>query len=90
MSPHSPQAPSTIARALFAGSPQFGSGALTYGLEYLRNDGPWDHPNDFTKWNGVLRYAQGAAANGFALTGWRTRPTGARPTRSRAARSMRA
>ena len=56
-------------RALFAASPELGSGALTYGLEYLQNDGPWDHPNDFTKWNGVLRYSQGTAANGFALTG---------------------
>ena len=56
-------------RVLFAGSPELGSGALTYGLEYLQNDGPWDNPNDFTKWNGVLRYAQGTAANGFALTG---------------------
>ena len=56
-------------RVLFAGSPEFGSGALTYGLEYLHNDGPWDNANDFGKWNGVLRYAQGTAANGFAVTG---------------------
>jgi hypothetical protein len=56
-------------RAVFAGSPEFGSGALVYGLEYQQNDGPWDNPNDFAKWNGVLRYAQGAAENGFSLTG---------------------
>jgi hypothetical protein len=56
-------------RALFAGSPEFGSGILVYGVEYLHNDGPWDNPNDFGKFNGVLRYAQGTAANGFAVTG---------------------
>jgi hypothetical protein len=56
-------------RAVFAGSPEFGSGALVYGLEYQQNDGPWDNPNDFAKWNGVLRYAQGTGENGFSVTG---------------------
>ena len=56
-------------RALFAGSPAFGAGALTYGLEYQRNDGPWEHPNDLGKWNGALRYAQSGAAGGFSITG---------------------
>jgi outer membrane receptor protein involved in Fe transport len=56
-------------RVVFAGSPQFGSGALVYGLEYQQNDGPWENPNDFAKWNGVLRYAQGPADNGFSVTG---------------------
>jgi outer membrane receptor protein involved in Fe transport len=56
-------------RALFAGSPSLGSGNLVYGLEYLHNDGPWDNPNDFGKFNGVLRYAQGTAKDGLAITG---------------------
>ena len=56
-------------RAVFAGSPAFGSGALLYGLEYQHNDGPWDNPNDFNKLNGVLRYSQGSSANGFSVTG---------------------
>ena len=56
-------------RAVFAGSPEFGSGALVYGLEYQQNNGPWENPNDFAKWNGVLRYAQGPAENGFSATG---------------------
>jgi hypothetical protein len=56
-------------RAVFAGSPELGSGALVYGLEYQQNNGPWENPNDFAKWNGVLRYAQGLAENGFSITG---------------------
>jgi outer membrane receptor protein involved in Fe transport len=56
-------------RAVFAGSPELGPGLLVYGLEYLRNDGPWENPNDFRKANGALRYAQGTAASGFSITG---------------------
>ena len=29
---------------------------LTYGLEYLHNDGPWEVPDNFRKDNAVLRY----------------------------------
>lgn len=56
-------------RAVFAGSPEFGPGFLVYGLEYQHNDGPWRNPNNFGKYNGVLRYAQGTPANGFNMTG---------------------
>jgi hypothetical protein len=56
-------------RAVFAGSPELGSGLLVYGLEYQHNDGPWENPNDFGKVNGVLRYAQGTPASGFSVTG---------------------
>ena len=55
-------------RAVLAGSPAFASGFLTYGLEYQHNDGPWDNPNRFGKYNGVLRYSQGTPANGFSVT----------------------
>jgi hypothetical protein len=55
-------------RAVVAGSPELGSGLLVYGLDYQHNDGPWENPNDFGKVNGVLRYAQGTAANGFSIT----------------------
>jgi hypothetical protein len=44
------------ARALLAGSATAGPGVLTYGLEYLHNDGPWEVPDNFRKANAVLRY----------------------------------
>ena len=56
------------ARALFAGAPEVGRGNLVYGLEYQQSDGPWERPNRFAKYNGVLRYAQGTPANGFNVT----------------------
>lgn len=57
-------------RILLAGSPtaDAGQGKLLYGLEMFRNDGPWQTPEDLRKLNGVLRYSDGSALNGFALT----------------------
>ena len=51
-------------RGLLADSPAFGAGHLLYALELGRNDGPWDHPEDFRRVNGVLRYSVGDAAAG--------------------------
>src|SRR5437763_6070707 len=45
-------------RALFAGSPELGGGKLLYGLELFHEDGPWDHPDDDRRVNGVLRYTR--------------------------------
>jgi hypothetical protein len=56
------------ARGVFAASPQIGSGHLITALEFAHNDGPWDHPDDYRKVNGVLRYSQGDSVNGFSLT----------------------
>ncbi len=44
------------ARALLAGSAAAGPGVFTYGLEYLHNDGPWENPDNFRKYNAVARY----------------------------------
>lgn len=55
-------------RVLLAGSPEAGQGRIVYGLEYQHNDGPWEIPNRFAKWNAVLRYAQGTQANGYNVT----------------------
>ena len=55
-------------RALLAGSPEVGAGRLVYGFEYGYANGPWDNPEQFHKLNGVLRYAQGSAGNGFNVT----------------------
>ena len=56
-------------RLLLADSPGVGSGKLLYALEAMHNDGPFTHPDDFRKVNGVLRYAEGDRANGWNLTG---------------------
>ncbi len=55
-------------RGLLAGSPRLGDGTLTYGLELLHNDGPWDVPEDFRKANGLLRYTTRLGDGQFALT----------------------
>ena len=55
-------------RALLAGSPELGPGALTYGLEYEHSDGPWDVPMNYKKWNGLLRYAMPLGEGSLSLT----------------------
>jgi outer membrane cobalamin receptor len=56
-------------RGLLAGSPGVGEGHLLYALEGTYNNGPWDHGDNFRKYNGLLRYSVGDARNGFAITG---------------------
>ena len=55
-------------RALFAGSPDLAGGKLLYGLELFHNDGPWDHPDDYRRLNGVLRYSRKAGDAKWGLT----------------------
>jgi hypothetical protein len=55
-------------RAVFAASPQVGSGHLLAAVEVGHNDGPWMNPDDYQKVSGVLRYSQGDSVNGFSLT----------------------
>ncbi|GGE76910.1 TonB-dependent receptor [Massilia psychrophila] len=67
------------ARAAIAASPEVnlgsGSGNLLSALEVLHNDGPFRHPDDYQKVNGVLRYSQGYANNGFSVTAMAYRAT---------------
>lgn len=56
-------------RALVAASPQLGSGHLLAALDVAHNDGPWVHPDHYQKLNGVLRYSEGDAVNGWSITG---------------------
>ncbi len=56
------------ARGLLAGSPKVGVGHLLYGLEGVYDNGPWVRPDNFQKYNGVLRYSLGDALSGFAVT----------------------
>jgi hypothetical protein len=55
-------------RGLAAGSIQAGHGTLTGAGEIVRYDGPWDIPDAVRKYNGVLRYSDGTADNGLAIT----------------------
>lgn len=57
------------ARSLLAGAPGVGGGNLLYALELFHNDGPWQAPENYRKLNGVLRYSQRTANNGFSVTG---------------------
>ena len=52
-------------RALLADSPALAGGNLLYAIEAMHNDGPFVHPDDYRKLNGVLRYSQGDLGNGW-------------------------
>jgi hypothetical protein len=56
-------------RALVAASLAAGRGTLLGAVEAQHNDGPWHEPDDFQKVNVLLRYSQGDALNGVAITG---------------------
>ena len=56
------------ARGLLAGSPQLGDGTLTYGLELVHTDSPWEVPDNFRKANGLLRYVVPAGEGQLGLT----------------------
>ncbi len=56
-------------RALLAGSPNVAGGTLLYGIELVGQDGPWDNPENFRKFNSALRYSRGDKADGFTVTG---------------------
>jgi len=56
-------------RGVFGVSQKLGPGNLLYGGEAYHDDGPWVHPDDYSKFNGLLAYSQGNDANGFSITG---------------------
>jgi hypothetical protein len=62
-------------RALVAASPRVGDGFLLYAIELGHNDGPWERPDNFRKFNGVLRYSRGDSRNGLSVTGLGYRAT---------------
>jgi hypothetical protein len=55
-------------RAVFGVSQKVGSGSLLYGGEVSHDDGPWTHPDDYLKFNGLLTYSRGDDAKGFSIT----------------------
>jgi hypothetical protein len=56
-------------RGVFGVSENAGQGTILLGGEVYHDDGPWIHPDDYTKLNGIVTYSQGNDANGFSLTG---------------------
>ena len=57
-----------LSRMLVAASPAVGKGNMLYAVELFRNDGPFVHPDNYRKLNGVLRYSEGAEGNGFNVS----------------------
>ena len=55
-------------RALIAGSVPAARGDLLYALEGFHNDGPWVHPDDYQKVNGLLRWGRTGASNDYRIT----------------------
>ena len=55
-------------RAVFGVSQKLGSGNLLYGGEVYHDDGPWKHPDNYYKFNGLLTYSQGGDGDGFSIT----------------------
>ena len=43
-------------------------GNLLYGGEAYHDDGPWKHPDNYYKFNGLLTYSQGGDSDGFSIT----------------------
>ncbi len=58
-----------FARGVFGISQKAGPGTLLYGGEAYHDDGPWDRPDDYQKFNGIVTYTQGDERNGFSFTG---------------------
>ncbi|MDO9237679.1 MAG: TonB-dependent receptor [Aquabacterium sp.] len=56
------------ARALVADSSALTTGKLLYAVEAAHNDGPWDHSEDFRRFNGVLRYSLTEGSTRQSLT----------------------
>lgn len=56
-------------RFLAAGSMKVGQGDLLTALELISNDGPWVHPDDYRKANGLVRYSWAGASDTIELTG---------------------
>ena len=56
------------ARGVFGSSPSLGAGHLLCAGEIYHHDGPWEKPDDYLRFNGVLTYSQGEAANNISVT----------------------
>jgi len=57
-----------FARFVFGISQKLGKGNLLYGGEAYHDAGPWVHSDNYYKFNGLVTYSQGTAANGFSAS----------------------
>ncbi len=57
-----------FARFVFGVSRKLGKGNLLYGGEAYHDGGPWVHPDNYYKFNGLMTYSQGGDDNGFSTT----------------------
>jgi hypothetical protein len=55
-------------RALLLGSTSLGRGTLLGAGDIYHNDGPFEHADDYSRLNGVVRYHQGETGDFFTLT----------------------
>jgi Carboxypeptidase regulatory-like domain/TonB dependent receptor/TonB-dependent Receptor Plug Domain len=55
-------------RVVVGVSRKLGAGNLLYGGEAYHDDGPWTHPDNYYKFNGLITYSQGGDADGFSIT----------------------
>ena len=55
-------------RGLVIGSHQVGAGTVLTAIEATGYNGPWDNPDKQKKFNGIFRYSQGTALDGFSFT----------------------
>ncbi|MEZ5293298.1 MAG: TonB-dependent receptor [Vicinamibacterales bacterium] len=55
-------------RLMAAGSHRVGPGHVLAAAEAATNDGPWVRGDALRKWNGLVRYSQGTATTGGAIT----------------------
>jgi outer membrane receptor protein involved in Fe transport len=57
-----------FARLVFGVSRRLGAGNLLYGGEAYHDGGPWVHPDNYYKFNGILTYSRGGDDRGFSVT----------------------
>lgn len=55
-------------RVFNANSFDLDGGTLLYGLEYFYNDGPWDNPEGYQRFNGVISYTKDDGKNHYKIT----------------------
>ncbi len=55
-------------RLLVGASPRLASGTVLGAIELVRNDGPWVHPDEYRKINGLVRYSLGTPERGLSVT----------------------
>lgn len=55
-------------RAVVGDSVALSGGDLTWGVEGFHDDGPWQRPDDYRRFNGLLSYHKGDAQNGWSVS----------------------